>query len=134
MQLKKHSQSLQRIISYGIFGGLAFGIELLAFMLIAGVVPLFVAQSVSFICGLIISFFGNRLVTFKTSAYQHNARRQFTAYFTLACLNLLLANIAIYVLVYSLDLPLIVAKLATMVLITMWNFVIFQKLIFKSSV
>lgn len=119
---------------YLLFGLLAFSVEYLSFVLLVKITLLLVAQSISFLCGLVVSFLGNRTVTFKASGtYEHTAKSQLWRYVLLASINLLLSNGLIYLLVENLDIFSLYAKIMVMVLIVTWNYIIFNKIIFRKQ-
>lgn len=128
-----------KIIKYLIVGGMAFVTEYLIFLLLIQVFlfpnALTVAQTVSFVAGLLISFFGNKIITFKDSEYRykHTSASQFLKYLVLAGINLMLTNVFLYVLTNEFGLVPLVAKVAVMLAVVAWNFLIFQKFIFKVS-
>lgn len=122
--------------NYLIIGCSAFVFEYLVFiLLLAKSNNLIFTQSTSFLAGLVVSFFGNRRLTFnrKTgNGYAHNGRSQLIRYLILALINLALSNIIIHFLV-AMMLPTLIAKIFVMGTIVLWNFVIFGKYIFKTS-
>jgi putative flippase GtrA len=102
---------------------------------ISGPYALSVAQTLSFSLGLIVSFTGSRLFTFnnKDATYTHSVTRQIGSYVVLAVTNLVITNVVIYGLVHYLALMPFVAKVLVMCMVVVWNFLIFQKIIFKSK-
>ena len=120
-------------------GGSAFVAEYIIFALLMNLllVPsvLVIAQTISFSCGLGISFFGNKFITFSdtTKTYKHSASSQFFKYATLAVTNLVLTNIFIYGAVNIYGIAPLFAKILVMFAVVSWNFLIFQKIIFKTE-
>lgn len=131
--------SVKRIISYGVIGVLAFTVEYGSFTILIhvlkGSMSLLSAQSLSFCLGLVTSFTGNRLFTFNTKDrdYVHSVSRQMGSYMILALVNLCLTNVVIFVLVHHTNIGAQVAKLIVMLMVVLWNFLIFHKLIFKTE-
>lgn len=129
----------KRIIVYALVGISAFLAEYFSFILLLGMIPppysLVIAQTISFGFGLTVSFAGSRLFTFNdtNTTYAHSIYRQISSYIVLALINLLLSNIAIYVMVHYLLTAPFIAKLLVMSMVVIWNFLIFKKLIFKSK-
>lgn len=118
---------------YLIVGVTAFATEYLTFLLLykALSVQVYVANSLSFCCGLLVSFFLNRRWTFKTTAFKLRGHHQFAIYSTLALFNLLMTNVIIGVLKHQGLTPL-VGKVVAMMAIVVWNFIIFRLVIFRS--
>lgn len=139
MTIIQKIKSNRRILIYGVVGVLAFAVEYASFLLlikvISGSYALSAAQTLSFGLGLVVSFTGSRLFTFKSkgAAYAHSVTKQIGSYAVLAITNLVITNIAIYSLVHYLLFIPFVAKLLVMCMVIVWNFLIFQKIIFKSK-
>lgn len=137
--IQKKKSSIKRIITYGAVGVLAFASEYLSFIIIINTLAtsysLFVAQTVSFSLGLLVSFNGNRLFAFNDveRTYSHNVKRQVGMYLVLAGINLLLSNIIIHLLVNVFLITPSISKLIVMSMVVLWNYIIFNKLIFKSE-
>lgn len=135
MKFKKYIS--KRFLNYLIVGGTAFFVEYGAFLVLQVLsVDLVVSQVMSFSMGLLVSFLGNRLITFNTgdkSSYSLNKGAQVGIYVTLACCNLVLSSLVIYVLVNHLSIVPAIAKILVMGMIVSWNYLIFNKIIFKSK-
>jgi putative flippase GtrA len=130
---------IKRFITYGVVGVLAFASEYFSFIIIIHALTtsysLLVAQSISFSLGLIVSFTGNRFFSFNDASrsYTHNIKRQVGMYLVLAGINLLLSNIVIQLLVNVFLITPPISKLIVMSMVVLWNYIIFNKLIFKSE-
>jgi putative flippase GtrA len=120
----------RRLIKFIISGGSAAVTEYGAFLILHSVfgVYLLLANSLSFCAGLVVSFSLNRKWVFSSRGKMHV---ELVQYVSLAVINLFLSNLLIYVGVKKLDLMAAVVKIATMVLIAAWNYLIFSKLIFR---
>lgn len=93
---------------------------------------LFLAQTCSFLLGLAVSFLGNRNITFRSNGeYALSRGSQLWRYILLAFFNLILSNILIHILVAYM--VAMVAKLAVMAAVILWNYAIFNKIIFRSK-
>lgn len=90
---------------------------------------LLIANSVSFCCGLLISFFLNKKWVFSSNGKTHV---EFAQYFVLAMTNLVLSNMLIYIGVHWFGWVAWLVKPMTMIMIAAWNYLIFSKLIFRS--
>lgn len=119
---------------YLIVGGLAFTTEYLTFFVLYNTkVNLIFATSVSFLCGLVVSFIGNKAWAFSVAVPVNGMRKQVFYYALLAAANLFTANILVQALKASGIDPKI-GKLLTMLAIPVWNYFIFKKLIFASKI
>jgi len=132
-------KSMKRVILYGFVGVLAFLSEYFSFVFLVNAITipysLIIAQSISFGFGLIVSFTGSRLFTFKDSdkTYVHSIHKQIGAYAILTIINFCLSNLIIYIIINCFSAAPFIAKLIVMVMVVLWNFFIFNKLIFKSK-
>lgn len=118
---------------YLVAGLTAFSIEYVSFYLMykSGLI-LIIANSVSFILGLLTSFTINRVWTFGHDQYERKASHQLFFYATLALLNLVVSNIVIEVFRHG-GLEPEIGKLVIMLAIPIWNFFIFKKIIFRHA-
>ncbi len=125
--ITRHSRLIKFIIS----GGTAAVVEYGLFALFNALgVPLVIANTLSFIGGLLVSFSLNRTWVFLS---KERARRQFGLYVLLALINLVIGNTIIFLLHDGFGVYALVAKLIVMVLIASWNYLIFSRFIFKPS-
>lgn len=125
----------KKIRNYVMIGGLAAIVEYTSFFIIYSVLPVVVvAQTLSFMLGLVVSFTGSRRYTFSSQrAYHHSTKTQMVTYLSLALVNLVISNLLIYVLVHGVAIMPLVAKIIVMGCVALWNFVIFNKFVFKTK-
>lgn len=90
-------------------------------------------QTVSFLVALMVSFYGNRKLTFGKRSYGKKLVSQVGIYAGLAICNLILSNVVIYVLVELLHVLAVVAKLIVIMMIVSWNYIVYEKIIFKEK-
>lgn len=124
-------KSLLQFAKYLIVGFTAFAVEYISFRLIyyyTGKVHLNLSNSISMGIGFIISFILNRNWSFKSN---DSFSKQFIMMALLFFINLSLSNIIISFLTGSVSIPASISKLIVMVLIVLWNFAIYKKLIYK---
>lgn len=116
-----------RLIKFLMSGGLATT-EYATFLVLHSFgLWLFVANALSFSCGLVVSFLLNKHWVF---SHKGGYSKQFARYATLALVNLIISS-SIVLLVHKIGLSAMIAKLCVMAMVASWNFVIFQKVIFK---
>ncbi len=129
-----HNQKLR----YLFVGGTAFAVEYSTFALLNAIGSnINVAQSLSFLCGLAVSFLGNRLFAFRnmtTHDYVHDTHKQSFYFLMLGITNLLVSNLLIAILAGSFLLHPLIAKIIVVALVAIWNFILFKKVIFKVAV
>lgn len=120
-------------VRYLLVGGTSFTIEYLSFILMlkfSGLIIL--ANSLSFIIGLCISFILNRHWSFK-GKHKQTIRTQAIGYVLLATFNIFLTNIIVYTLVSFTDLDPGLAKVASMAAIVVWNYYIMNNILFQRT-
>jgi putative flippase GtrA len=121
-------------VRYLLVGGAAFVTEYGLFLIIYYLLhtDIYIANSISFLCGLSVSFTFNRGWAFNSGSFRHKKHHQLAMYTVLALFNLLLTNLLIGLLKkHGLDPKL--AKVVVMCLIVVWNFLLFKGLIFRHS-
>lgn len=131
--MKRHLERLtgDKKIKYLLTGAGSFVFEYSSFVLLMWIFELLVlANVISFIVGLLVSFYIQHAWTFKAD-YKHTKRRQFAGYVTLALINIVLTSAVVYVLVTFGGVVPAIAKIISMVLMVTWNFAILNRIIFR---
>lgn len=132
-RIKRHIKqaSEKSLIRYLLVGAVAFLAEYVVFLVLfyTANLPLYLANSVSFVLGLAVSFMLNRSWAFGGEEYAKRAHHQLIMYTTLAFVNLGLTNVLIGTL-RSLDVAPVIGKLLVMCMIVAWNFLLFRYVIF----
>lgn len=124
----------QRLLRYLLVGGTAFVFEYAVFSFLYSLlgVRLLVANSMSFIWGLVLSFTLQRAWAFKKDKFDKTVRKQFLLFGGLALCNLLVINILLgYLTKHGLDAR--IGKVVVMLVIVCWNFLLMNRLIFKKK-
>ncbi len=93
---------------------------------------LLLANSLSFAVGLSMSFMLNRVWAFKRQEYQRKVHHQAAIYAVLALSNLLINNLIVAGL-KSAGLDPRIGKVIAIAVIAVWNFIIYQRIIFRSK-
>ena len=120
-------------IRYLVVGGSSFAVEFALFaVLTKASANLFVANSLSFLAGLLMSFWLHKQWSF-AGDHKMQTGKQFASYALLAAINLVLTNVIIGILVNAADVPELGAKVLTMFAIVIWNFFFMSRLIFKQA-
>ena len=120
-----------RIGKFLIAGGLAAGTEYVSFVVLKLFIDeLIITQSLSFMCGFVVSFYLQKSWVFRSIGKTYE---ELPKYLVLAVINLILSNIVMSLLVNTANLEEMIAKILVMAMIACWNYLIFQKIIFKTD-
>ncbi|RYX79369.1 GtrA family protein [bacterium] len=118
-------------IRYLTSGGIAFVIEYGIFIFLLSLnVHLFVANSISFIIGVLSGFLLHKYWSF-AGLHAKSTGIQTITTILLGCINLLLTNILIALLVDYINFPAYLAKVLVILCIVIWNYLLFNKIIFR---
>lgn len=134
MKTTKQSSTHSKFIKYLGVGASAFIVEYLMFLALNSAGQgLFISQTLSFVSGLMVSFTGNRKLTFagKGTNYALSSSSQMGRYLLLALINLALTNLTIYIFVEGIGVHALFAKVLVMAAVVVWNFMIFSRIIFR---
>jgi putative flippase GtrA len=125
--------SEKRAFRYVTSGGGSFVVEYGSFIVFFYLVQLspVVSNTISYILSLITSFLLNKYWVFRGGQQQRRISHQLAIFGVMASWNLLFTDVAIHWLI-SRDVEAFVAKMILIVIVASWNFLLFQKLIFKS--
>lgn len=126
------NSSFVRYVIVGV-GSLAvdYGLLIIGYHVIGLDLP--VATTIAFVIGLLFNFTVNKLWAFQSrSKTVARSFREITLYGLLVVFNLLFTNIFIYH-VYQVGIGPEISKIITTALTTLWNFVIYKKVIFRQS-
>lgn len=120
-------------VRYVITGGSAFFVEYSCFaLLLTATHMLLVANSISFIIGALFGFLMHKFWSFSGN-HKLKTRHQLGAFITVAVFNFFVVNFLIAILVNHFRVNAYIAKVLVILLITLWNFIIFNRVIFKHS-
>lgn len=131
---KANEVKLPKPLRFLIAGGSAAAVEYLAFLAMM-LVPAFATlvalnQVVSYLFGFVVSFWLQRKWVYKSSG---SIKNELGKYFVLALINLLLTAGVIILLVDYVAVDPLIAKIIVMVMVAVWNYVIFGKVIFRTT-
>lgn len=128
----RHSMK-QRFFRFLISGGSAAAIEyamFIAMQLTLGEKSLFANQSLSFGCGLVVSFLLNRHWVFQSDGSAHG---ELLKYSIVAAINLAASNAIIFLLTGHANIHPLIAKFLVMGMVAAWNYLIFSRLVFSNK-
>lgn len=125
-------KNVKKIVKFLISGGCSAAFEYVTFIILLhffAVAPIY-AQPISFACGVITSYTLNKFWVFASD--KKTIERKETALFaSLAIFNLLVTTSLMGLFVHTLHIPAFGAKLFLMLCVATWNYIIFNKIIFK---
>ncbi len=122
-----------RAFRYLVSGATSFVIEYGSFLALYYIFDqsAVVSNTISFILSLITSFSLNKLWVFKSEQQARQVSHQLAIYGAAATCNVIITDFAIHWLV-GMDVPAFAAKMTLIIAVACWNFLLFQKLIFKT--
>lgn len=133
MVSKVRSFMKTRAFRYLVSGGTSFVVEYGSFLALyyIGHQSAVVSNTISFILSLVTSFTLNKYWVFKSEQQARQVSHQLVIYSIAATCNVIVTDLAIHWLV-NVNVPAFIAKMTLIIAVACWNFLIFQKLIFKS--
>lgn len=124
-----NNTNLLKLLKYGLFGGITAGLEFATFMLLSPWMHIYIASTVSFLVGLVVSFIFNKFIIFKNS--KNIDKSEVLQFATLGLVNSQLSSLMTWV--TSTILPSIWAKIISMGAIIVWNYLLMNFVIFKKK-
>lgn len=123
----------KRLIRYLFSGGSAFLTEYLIFLVLFYVAKsnITTANILSFISGFGVSFLLNRSWVFKSSNQHYRIKTQIIYYVGLGIFNLVFSTISVNI-IHNYT-PGYLAKMSVVVLIAVWNYTIYKKVLFREK-
>ncbi len=117
-------------IKYLLVGGSSALIELVVFQALLTLSPIGVGPSnvIALVCSTTYNFLMNRNFTFKSAS---NPARSLVLYLLLFAFNTTLTTTVLSILVDHWGWNSILSKLLTMACVTLWNFVLYRKVVFR---
>ena len=130
LSILKDKKLISQITKYLVVGVTSFIMEylLFAFLFIIIKANVIIANSCAYFIVFCYNFILNRLWTFNS---KENLIKQLILYGALLLINLSITNSLLYFLTNYYKIYPLVSKLFVMILIILWNFIIYKKLIYK---
>jgi putative flippase GtrA len=127
---KTAKKNWRQFFRYLLVGGSSFLLEYGAFYILLTIyqVNYLIANSIVYSILAVIGFVLNRLWTFRS---KKQVTRQIVLYLGLLIFNFLASNVMLYILSGQLQISPLWAKIAVMVIVVLWNFVIYKKVIYR---
>jgi putative flippase GtrA len=121
----------KKVIKYIFGGGASAVVEFFSFFCLSKVIStIYLLGFISFSCGLITSFLLNKYIVFGSKTkHKKELTKQILKFVLLGVVNSQLSP-TITVLIYIIFKQLFIAKILTMIIIALWNYVLMNKFIF----
>jgi len=131
-RITKTLKRYERQLKFLFFGGLSALIEFVAFLIVYNFVDIYWSALISFMCGLVFSFIFNKLIVFESKCEVGRAvGREIMSFLVLGLINSQISSLV--TLGLSQLTPSVAAKIITMAMVAVWNYLIMSKIIFKSK-
>lgn len=121
--------NIKRIYRYGLFGVITAGLEFTTFILLDPLMHIYLSSMLSFLVGIAASFLFNKFMVFKNS--NSIAKKEVLQFTFLGLVNSQLSSLVTWML-YAI-VPSYAAKIISMVLIAVWNYLIMNFVIFRKQ-
>jgi putative flippase GtrA len=120
-------------VRYVLAGGGAFVIEYVIFVALMAVThALYLSNSISFGIGILAGFVLHKIWSFEGD-HRLPVKHQAWIYIVLSLVNLVFTNIVIGFVTDGLHMSPLIGKLAALVFIAVWNYLLFSQVIFRLS-
>jgi len=123
------------VVRYIFIGGTSYIIEIAVLYILADIVGLgpTLGVALSFWIGLIISFFLQKLFAFRNKSFKKKLLlKQAVAYGALIVVNYIFT--LAFVIVFEPIIGLIIARTVALIITTVWNFLLYSRVIFKQPI
>jgi putative flippase GtrA len=120
----------RQFFRYLFVGGGSFVLEYGSFYVLLTLynVNYLIANSIVYTSVSALNFTLNRLWTFRST---NGLRRQIALYLSLLLFNFIASNLMLYILTGQLLIPALWSKIAVMVMVVLWNFALYKKVIYR---
>lgn len=130
MILTRLFSKYRNLILYGIIGAICASIDFGVYSLLSLWIPYLVANIISVHCGIFCSFYLNRNYNFKV---KDNTGKRFLSFYLVGLAGLGLSELLLFVLADKMGWHYIAAKLLTVVVVALFQFVLNKFVTFKTS-
>ncbi len=121
-------QKYREFIVYGIIGGTCALFDFCVYSLLCFCIPFLIANIISTHCGIFLSFFLNRKYNFKV---KDKTFRRFITFYVVGLLGLGLSELLLFVCVNQLNIEKLSAKLITVFIVALIQFVLNKCVTFR---
>jgi len=128
--IKELYHQFRELILYGIIGGFCAGLDFGIYTLLGLWIPYLWANIISVHCGIFCSFFLNRQYNFKV---KDKPAQRFTIFYLVGLSGLGLSELLIFILGSKFGWNYLVAKLLTVIVVALYQFVLNKLITFKQT-
>lgn len=130
--LTSYYLKFRNLILYGIIGSLSVGIDFVVFYGLTHFFPEYylLVNVVSVNCGIINSFVLNRYFNFKV---KNKTALRFALFYAIGILGLLISSGLLWVMVDYMEIHILPAKISTILVVTIFQFVLNKNVTFKQK-
>ena len=128
--IEKLYHKFRELILYGIIGGFCAALDFGVFTLLGLIIPFLVANIISVHCGIICSFLLNRNLNFKV---KDKTRMRFLSFYLIGLSGLGISELLLWIFSTRMGLNHIAVKLATVIVVALYQFLLNKYITFKTS-
>jgi len=123
-------KTISQLKKYFITGFSSFGLEYSLLIILTEYVDLWyiLSNTIAFLVSFWFNFLLNRYWSFQS---KNNFSRQLFLYMTLLLVNLGISNVLMYIITDIFGVVYLISKIMVVSVITMWNFIIYKRMIYR---
>lgn len=123
-------EKYRNLILYGLIGGFCAFLDFIVYSSLCIIIPFLFANIISTHCGIFCSFFLNRKYNFKV---EDRALTRFFSFYCIGLLGLAISEGLLYLMVRTMGLNEIAAKLITIFLVALFQFIMNKCITFRKT-
>lgn len=128
--IKQIFYKYRNLILYGLIGGTCAFLDFIVYSGLCSLIPFLIANILSTHCGIFCSFFFNRKYNFKV---EDRALTRFFSFYCIGLLGLAISEGLLYLLVRTMGMDEIAAKLITIFLVALFQFIMNKCITFRKT-
>ena len=128
--IEKLYHKFRELILYGIIGGFCAALDFGVYTLLGLIIPFLLANIISVHCGIICSFLLNRNFNFKV---KDKTKMRFLSFYLVCLSGLGISELLLWVFSTRMGLNHIAVKLATVVIVALYQFLLNKYITFKTA-
>jgi len=127
---KKPEKTLHQFIRYLFAGGTATVVDISVLFVLYQFLHInyLIAAAIAYCCGILTNFTINVIFVFESTG---RIKKEFIIFASVGAVGLLWTEFILWLLSDKLDIPVMLAKIVTVIFVLFWNFFMRKKLVFK---